>query len=42
MALNNPLIPLPILGPDVPEPFKAPLKVVVAAEQALDGGGPNT
>ena len=37
MPLNNPLIPLLILSPDVPEPFTAALNVFVAEEQALDG-----
>ena len=36
MPLNNPLIPLPIPSPDVPEPFKAALNVFVAEGQTLD------
>jgi hypothetical protein len=37
MPLKNPLIPLPIPKPRVPQSFKAALKVVVAAERTLDG-----
>jgi hypothetical protein len=37
MPLNNPLIPLLILSPDVPEPFKAALNVFVADERTVDG-----